>query len=103
MGLGSHDTGTSAVGTAQADDYAELWANVEPGGPIHYVGTFVQDGNTMTATLVPEIVLGAPASVDSMRLNLKIDSGIKMSGILTWFRGTEEFSGPATFDKWVAD
>ena len=93
----------SAVGTAEADDHAELWANVDDEGPIHYVGTFVQDGNNMTATLVPEVVNGTQVGVDSMCLNLKIDSAIKMSGTLTWLRGDEEFAGPATFDKYPDD
>ena len=97
------ETDSSAVGTASRGDSAHLWANVEGEGAIEYVGTFVQDGNNMTATLVPadgEGVNGLQVGVPSMVLALKAESDTKMVGTLTWYRGAEEFSGPATFDKY---
>ena len=92
------DTHSSAVGTAQDGDPAQLWANVDGEGGIHYVGTVVQEGNNLTVNLAPEGVNGAGVDVDAMALLLQSD-GVKeeLTGTMTWLRDGEEFTGLATF------
>ncbi len=91
-------TDSSAVGTAQAGDPAQLWANVDGEGGIHYVGTVVQTGNNLVINLAPNGVNGAGVDVDAMILLLQGD-GVKqeLTGTLTWTRGGEEFTGLTTF------
>ena len=100
LALEEHAMKSSAVGTAVAGEPAHLWANVDGEGPIEYVGTFVQDGNNMTATLIPEGVIGAGVDVDTMTLVLQAQTDTQMTGTMTWLRDGEEFAGPATFDKY---
>ncbi len=92
------ETDGSAVGTAVAGDPAQLWANVDGEGAIHYVGTVVQTGNNLVVNLLPDGVNGAQVGVDSMTLLLQGD-GVKqeLNGTMTWFRDGEEFTGAANF------
>ena len=98
MHLGD-DTDSSAVGTAVAGDPAELWANVEGEGPIHYVGTVVQNGNNLAVNLAP--APDEPQTGYTMTLELDGDSAKQeLTGDLTWSRDGEDFTGPATFERY---
>ena len=95
------ETDSSAVGTAQVGDPAELRANVDGEGPIHYVGTVVQTGSNLTIELLPEGVDGAQVGVDTMTLVLEGDTvKQELTGTMTWFKDGEEFSGPANFERY---
>ncbi len=92
------ETDSSAVGTTQAGETTQLWANVGDEGPIHYVGTSVQDGDDLTATLAP-----APDELQTgytMTVQLHADSKTELSGTMTWCRDGEEISGPCSFEKY---
>jgi hypothetical protein len=98
LALEEHARKGSAVGTTQAGEPTELWANVGDEGPIHYVGTSVQDGDDLTATLAP--APDDPQTGYTMTVQLHADSETQLSGTMTWCRDGEDFTGPCTFEKY---
>ncbi len=98
MHLGA-ETDSSAVGTAVAGEPAELWANVDGEGSIHYVGTVVQNGNKLAVNLAP--APDEPQTGYTMTLDLDGDNAKQeLTGNLTWSRDGEDFTGPATFERY---
>lgn len=103
LGFGSHtggSSGSSAVGAATVDNRVELWATVEGGNFINYVGTFTQNGDNVTANLTPRGVKAEQVNGDTIALDLQADSETKLSGTMTWVRDGSPFTGPCTFDKY---
>ena len=97
--VGDDSADGSAVGTTQVGDPAQLWANVEGEGPIHYVGTVAQDGNKLVVNLAPGP--DEPQTGFTMTLELDGDSAKQeLTGDLTWSRDGEDFTGDANFERY---